>query len=133
MSCSLIRVINGFCSRLPPTGIHLSCSIADDPKLYRIRICEVDHARGTELGAKQQAGPIHDALVICAVLDPSVLQEVRHTPLDVIVNPGGKDDGQTVVDLRPGDWAKNPPNAYVALGADREKFVRMLGEILALG
>ena len=90
-------------------------------------------ARGTELGAKQQAGPIHDALVICAVLDPSVLQDVQHTPLDVIVNPGGKDDGQTVADLRPGDWAKNPPNAYVALSADREKFVRMLGEILALG
>jgi inosine-uridine nucleoside N-ribohydrolase len=89
-------------------------------------------ARGTELGSKMEAGPIHDALVVCAVLDPSVLQQVHHTPLDVIVNPGGKDDGQTVVDLRPGDWAKAPSNAQVALSADREKFVQMLTEILSL-
>jgi inosine-uridine nucleoside N-ribohydrolase len=90
-------------------------------------------ARGTELGGKIQAGPIHDALVICAVLDSSVLLDVHHTSLDVIVNPGGLDDGRTVVDLRAGNWEKAPANAQVAIGADREKFVRMLTEILALG
>lgn len=88
-------------------------------------------ARGTELGSKGEAGPIHDALVICTVIDPSVLQDVRHTSLDVIVNPGGRDDGQTVADLRPGGWEKEPFNATVALSADREKFVRMLTEILS--
>jgi len=88
-------------------------------------------ARGTELGSKNEVGPLHDALVICTVLDPSVLRDVHHTSLDVIVNPGGRDDGQTVADLRPGGWEKAPFNAHVALSADREKFVRMLIEILS--
>ena len=90
-------------------------------------------AGGAELGAEGGSGPVHDALVICAVIDPSVLQDVHHTALDVTVNPGGSDDGRTVVDLRPGDWERDPFNAYCAISADREKFVRMLTEILAMG
>lgn len=90
-------------------------------------------AGGTELGTKTQSGPVHDALVICAVVDPTVLQDVHHTALDVIVNPAGLDDGRTVADLRPGNWERGPANASVAVGADREKFIRMLTEILAHG
>ncbi len=90
-------------------------------------------AGGMELGTKTQSGPVHDALVICAVVDPTVLQDVHHTALDVIVNPAGLDDGRTVADLRPGNWERGPANASVAVGADREKFIRMLTEILAHG
>ena len=64
---------------------------------------------------------------------PSVLHDIHHTALDVTVNPGGPDDGRTIVDLRPGDWEKGPFSACCAISADREKFVRMLTEILGMG
>jgi len=84
---------------------------------------------GAEMGVPD-AAPIHDALAMCAVLDPHVLQDVRPCVLDVNAG-GGKSDGRTIADLRPGVWGERAPTAYVALGADRQRFAAMLREILA--
>lgn len=76
------------------------------------------------------AAPIHDALAICAVIDPDVLQDVRHAHLDVNIMPG-PDDGRTVADLRESKFfGSREPNADIALSADRARFVKMLKEIL---
>ena len=76
------------------------------------------------------AAPIHDALAMCAVLDPDVLQDVRPCVLDVNAD-GGKSDGRTIADLRPGVWGERAPTAYVALGADRQRFAAMLHKLRA--
>lgn len=71
--------------------------------------------------------PVHDALAVCAVLDPTVLRDVRHVHVDVDFS-GGVSDGQSLCDI--GHRIKRAvPNAHVALGADREKFAAMLKEI----
>jgi inosine-uridine nucleoside N-ribohydrolase len=69
--------------------------------------------------------PIHDALAICAIIDPTILT-TEFIPVDVEVN--GLSDGRTVCDFRtrPG----KPANVHFATDADEPKFVRMLVEIL---
>jgi inosine-uridine nucleoside N-ribohydrolase len=71
--------------------------------------------------------PVHDALAVCSVIDPSVIETV-HVNVDVDIS-GGIADGQSVCDMR-GSNKKLPPNAYVAINADRQKYVDMLCEIL---
>ena len=72
--------------------------------------------------------PIHDALAVCALLDPSVLTEVVHVNCHVDIS-GGYADGQTCLDMRQ-KIDKDAPNCYFALHADREKFRTMVKAIL---
>ncbi len=71
--------------------------------------------------------PPHDALAVCAAIDSSVLKDVRHCRVDIDFG-GGWADGMTIVDPRV--RTDNPKNVHMAFGADREKFVKMLFEIL---
>lgn len=70
------------------------------------------------------SAPIHDALAVCAIIDPSVLTTV-HIPVDVEVD-AELSAGRTVCDFRtrPG----KEPNVHFAVDADERKFVSMLME-----
>ncbi len=77
---------------------------------------------------KFHATPVHDALCIAAIVDPSVLKNVVECFVDVDCN-GELTDGQTVCDINMRTGTK--PNASVALSADRLKFKQFLFETLA--
>lgn len=74
------------------------------------------------------AAPVHDALCINAIVDPSVLENVVECFVDVDCN-GELTDGRSVCDVlfRTG----KAPNAKLALSANREKFRAFLFETLA--
>jgi inosine-uridine nucleoside N-ribohydrolase len=72
------------------------------------------------------AAPVHDALAVCAVIDPSVIstQSIR-----VDVETGGElSQGRTVCDFRA--RSHQEPNVDFAMDADEPKFVAMLMDIL---
>ena len=71
--------------------------------------------------------PVHDALVVCAAIDPSVLTDVRFMRVDVDCS-GGYADGQTLCDTRA--LPTKPRNCHVALDADPKKFGQILAERL---
>jgi inosine-uridine nucleoside N-ribohydrolase len=71
--------------------------------------------------------PIHDALALAHVIDPSLLERRhRHVAVDC---ESQLCRGRTVVDL----WHRtgNEPNAHVAVDVDGERFVRLLTERVA--
>ena len=72
--------------------------------------------------------PVHDALAVCAVINPAVLKNVVSVHVDVDIN-GGASDGQCICDVGKRN-KRDVPNAKVALGADKELFAAMLKEIL---
>ncbi len=72
------------------------------------------------------AAPVHDALAVCAVIDPTILK-TEFIPVDV--ETGGElSVGRTVCDFR--FRSRKPANVHFALDADEPKFNRMLREIL---
>lgn len=74
------------------------------------------------------AAAVHDALAVCYVIDESVLKDVRRVHCEIGFR--GLAEGQTVVDPR---HVTDEKNCFFAFDGDREKFVGMLNEILALG
>ncbi|MGF7057844.1 nucleoside hydrolase [Brassicibacter mesophilus] len=69
---------------------------------------------------------IHDALAVGAVIDPTIIEKKDYY---VAIETEGKlTYGKTVVDLN--RVTKNKPNAEVALGVDRERFVKMLKNMI---
>lgn len=72
------------------------------------------------------AAPVHDALAVCAIIDPSVVT-TEFIPVDVEVN-AELSVGRTVCDFR--FRGGKPANVHFAVDADEPKFVRMLMEIL---
>ena len=73
------------------------------------------------------AAPVHDALAVCAIIDPTVIT-TELIPVDVETN-AELSVGRTVCDFR--FRGGKPANVHFAMGADEPKFVRMLTEILA--
>ena len=73
--------------------------------------------------------PIHDALCIAYLIDPSVLKNVLYTRVDVDIS-GGFADGMTIVDTR--HFHNLPDNCHVALDADRDLFNKILFDRIAL-
>ena len=73
------------------------------------------------------AAPVHDALAVCAIIDPSVIT-THFIPVDIETG-GVLSDGRTVCDFR--FRSGKPANVHFAMGADEAKFNRMLREILA--
>lgn len=72
------------------------------------------------------AAPVHDALAVCAIVDPTVIT-TQFIPVDV--ETGGElSVGRTVCDFR--FRSRKPANVSFATDADEPKFVRMLTEIL---
>jgi len=72
------------------------------------------------------AAPVHDALAVCAIIDPSIVT-TQFINVDVETT-GELTDGRTVCDFR--HRSKGAPNVHFATDADEPKFVRMLMEIL---
>jgi inosine-uridine nucleoside N-ribohydrolase len=70
--------------------------------------------------------PIHDALAVCAIIDPTILT-TELIPVDVEVN-AELSVGRTVCDFR--TRPDKPANVHFATDADEPKFVRMLLDIL---
>ncbi len=70
--------------------------------------------------------PIHDALAVCAIIDPTILT-TELIPVDVEVN-AELSYGRTVCDFR--SRPSKPANVHFAVDADEPKFVRMLIDIL---
>lgn len=73
--------------------------------------------------------PNHDALAVLAAIDPTVLQDVRFSRVDVDIS-GGFADGMTIVDHR--TLTDRPKNVYFAYSADAAKFNKKLYDIIAL-
>ncbi|HEY4751740.1 MAG TPA: nucleoside hydrolase [Candidatus Limnocylindrales bacterium] len=72
------------------------------------------------------AAPVHDALAVCAVIDPTVIT-TQFIPVDVETS-GELSVGRTVCDFR--FRSGKPANVHFAMDADEPKFVRMLLDIL---
>ena len=72
------------------------------------------------------AAPVHDALAVCAIIDPTILT-TQFIPVDVETN-AELSFGRTVCDFR--FRGGRPANVHFAMDADEPKFVRMLLEIL---
>lgn len=80
-------------------------------------------------GARQEArSALHDVLAVCAVIDPSILTDVRHMTCDVDIG-GGIADGQLMVSMR---YKYSNPQlpTYVAFSADGQKLFQMLTDCL---
>jgi inosine-uridine nucleoside N-ribohydrolase len=68
------------------------------------------------------AAPVHDALAVCSIIDPSVVT-TEHIPVDVEVH-AELSLGRTVCDFR--FRSGQPANVHFAMDADEPKFVAML-------
>lgn len=72
------------------------------------------------------AAPVHDALAVCAVIDPTI---VTTQFIHVDVETGGElSQGRTVCDFR--GRSRKDPNVHFAMDADEPKFIAMLMGIL---
>jgi inosine-uridine nucleoside N-ribohydrolase len=111
---------NGTCSKLRALGTPAAEATA--------RFTEVRIAGYNRIGAMDEADttPIHDALVVCAIIDPSVIETV-FVHVDVETR-GELTDGRTVCDTH--RRSGKDPNVHVALHADRARFEAMMLETL---
>ena len=120
---------------VPLDATHAACVTLDDcsrfralgtkPADFAAAVCEqriVVHNAQQPL-AVPDACAVHDALAVCAVIDESVLKDVRFVHCDI----GFRDfsAGQTIIDPR---YYPEKPNIYFAFDGDRFKFVNMLLE-----
>ncbi len=86
----------------------------------------IDGYDATQPMHRAGAAPVHDALAVCAIIDPSVVT-THLIPVDV--ETGGElSVGRTVCDFR--FRSGRPANVHFAMDADEPKFVRMLLDIL---
>lgn len=109
--------------RFRALGTPASIAVAD---LLDVRIEAYDMLQPIDI-APSGTTPPHDALAVCAVIDPDVLRDVQFVRVDVDCG-GSWADGMTIVDPRM--RTDMPKNVSIALDADREKFVSMLFEII---
>lgn len=75
-----------------------------------------------------ESAPIHDALAVASLINPSVLTDVKRVHGDISICPGIT-DGMSLFDFDLRDKS-NKPNVEVALGANRELFKKILFEVL---
>ena len=88
----------------------------------------IDGYAATQPMADREGGvPVHDALAVCAIIDPTILT-TAFIPVDVEVQ-SDLSAGRTVCDFRP--VTTRPANVHFATDADEPKFVRMLVDILS--
>ncbi len=93
---------------------------------YRFVSKRIEGYDATQPMHRAGAAPVHDALAVCAVIDPSVIT-THFIPVDV--ETGGElSVGRTVCDFR--FRSRRPANVQFAMDADEPKFVSMLTEIL---
>lgn len=108
-------------AELRAVGTPLAIAVAD---LLDERITAYNAYQPQDL---PDSAPLHDALCVAYLLDPKVLTDIRFMRVDVDMG-GGFADGQTICDTRA--FPDRPRNCYVALGADRVRFSRMIIDII---
>lgn len=108
-------------AELRAMGTPLATAVAD---LVDERIVAYNAYQPQDLA---DSAPIHDALCVAYLLDPEVLRDVRFMRVDVDMS-GGFADGATLCDTRA--YPDRPRNCYVALGADRLRFSRMVLDLI---
>jgi inosine-uridine nucleoside N-ribohydrolase len=111
------------CARLRELGTPAATAAAS---FVEERIAQYDASQPM---SRPGAAPVHDALAVCAIIDPSVV-ETKFINVDVETR-GELTTGHTVCDLH--KRSKREPNVHFAVDADEPKFVRMLMEILGRG
>ena len=109
------------CDRLYALGTPVAKAVAD---LIDERIVAYNAYQPQDL---PDSAPLHDALALAYVFDPAVLKDVRFMRVDVDFG-GGYADGMTICDTRA--YPDRPRNCYVALDADRERFVELTFKLL---
>ncbi|HTK45266.1 MAG TPA: nucleoside hydrolase, partial [Patescibacteria group bacterium] len=92
----------------------------------RFTLKRIDGYDATQPMHRAGAAPVHDALALCSIIDPSVVTTER-IPVDVEVF-AELSVGRTVCDFR--FRSGKPANVDFAMDADEPRFVRMLLEIL---
>jgi inosine-uridine nucleoside N-ribohydrolase len=86
----------------------------------------IDGYDATQSMARPNAAPVHDALCVAAMVDPSVITAY---PFHADVETTGElTVGRTVIDIH--RRSGKDPNMDVAMDADEEKFVRLLMDTL---
>ncbi len=102
---------------------------------YRFIAKRIEGYDATQPMHRAGAAPVHDALAVCAIIDPSVIT-THHVHVNVETG-GFLSDGRTVCDFRfqrvkpeERNFAFESPNVHFALDADEPKFVAMLTDIL---
>jgi inosine-uridine nucleoside N-ribohydrolase len=86
----------------------------------------IDGYNETQPMHRPDAAPVHDALAVCAIVAPGVIQ-TTHVYVDVETR-GELTDGRTVCDVQ--RRSGREPNAHVALDADEAKFLSLMADIL---
>jgi len=124
---------------VPLDATHHACINADEvEELYKLNtpasICVADMIKHRIAAysylqpmERLDSAPVHDALTVCYLIQPDVLEDVRHVRCDVDIS-GGLADGQTIVDPRA--YTDLPENVDFAFFANRDKFSKLLFEIL---
>ena len=92
----------------------------------RFVLQRIDGYDATQPMHRPNAAPVHDALAVCAIIDPSIVT-THEIPVDVEVF-AELSLGRTVCDFR--FRSGKPANVHFAMDADEPKFVAMLLEIL---
>jgi len=92
----------------------------------RFTLKRIEGYEATQKMHREGAAPVHDALAVCSIIDPSIVT-TRHIPVDVEVH-AELSVGRTVCDFR--FRSGKPANVEFAMDADEPKFVAMLLEIL---
>lgn len=92
----------------------------------RFVLKRIDGYDATQPMHRAGAAPVHDALAVCAIIDPSIVT-TEHIPVDVEVH-AELSIGRTVCDFR--FRSGKPANVHFAMDADEPKFVAMLMDIL---
>ncbi len=92
----------------------------------RFVLKRIDGYDATQPMHRANAAPVHDALAVCAIIDPSVVT-TEYIPVDVEVH-AELSLGRTVCDFR--FRSGKPANVHFAMDADEPKFVSMLLDIL---
>ena len=95
---------------------------------------DLRHTPGTVASAMlyrydNDRAPIHDALAVAYVIDPTVVTELADANVDIDIS-GGICDGRMVADFHNTKKGKDPVTAKVALNADGRKFSAMIMEAL---
>jgi inosine-uridine nucleoside N-ribohydrolase len=109
------------CEELRALGTNAGKAAADLVG-FRIKGYEANQPTGTP-----QTAPVHDALCIAALVDPSIISTKF---VNVVIETRGEYTiGRTVVDHE--KRTKRTPNCHVAFTADREKFFAFLKDTFA--
>ena len=92
----------------------------------RFTLKRIDGYDATQPMHRAGAAPVHDALAVCSIIDPSIVT-THHIPVDIEVY-AELSVGRTVCDFR--FRSGKPANVDFAIDADELKFVSMLLNIL---